>query len=314
MTMANLVDVGEQDRRTSGRLRLTIKVKLTWGRNSGVGYSLDISEKGMFIETKAMLALETRVRLEFTMIGDNKPCPVVVNGRVARTMNAAANSGEGEFNGLGIALDRFECGEQPFKEAALGQRAQKTTHRAKKVAEGSQANGIDRRQAARIPVGIPILWDVKNPPKKGGQIGNLSESGAFVIGADETAPVGAKLFVEFELPISGRMMTVRGVAQVVREVPLEIGKPSGMGIEFSASTMDVDVLRKFIERRRRVARSPIGRRPQQPKSDSKGRRTDIDLQLEWGQVRPGFLVKAGAAFVSGLVVLQVILAVMGVSA
>jgi len=314
MSMSNLAEAGDRDRRDSGRLRFTIKVKLTWGRCSGVGYSLDISEAGMFIETKARLALDTDVRLEFTMIRDGVACPVVAHGRVARTVTSVkGKEGDSAFNGLGIAIERFEQGKKPFQDVARGEVAEKK-ERAVEAASRDRSQGIDRRRAPRVPVGIPVLWDKQDPPKRGGQIGNLSESGAFVIGAEETAPIGAKIYVEFELPMSGRMMTVRGLARVVREVPLEKGKPFGMGIEFNASTTDVDVLRKFIARRQRAARSPISRRPPPRKPKKEKESATINLQMEWGQVSSGFVWVAGAMLVGGVVVIQVLKLVLGVFA
>ena len=150
---------------------------------------------------------------------------------------------------------------------------------------------MEQRRAPRVSLGIPVWWGDSDPPSFKGHLSNISETGALALYAGEMLPLGSRIFVGFKVPVDGRVVEVRGIARVMRAVPQKNSELHGMGLEFEASTMDIQTLSRFIEGRLRRADEII------QLEEVMDNRWHLDL----GQISARFMVKATAALLAGTV-------------
>jgi len=281
-----------RDNRQSKRVRHTVKTIVTWEGGRVHGYSLDISATGIFIETATLLPLETEVRVRFDLTHAGHLQPILARGQVVRTVSSADTDPGGLFLGMGVKFSELEQGE-----LALGALVGDGTPLHQR---GAPVPGAERRRAPRVDVGIPVMWGESDPPIGKGRLTNLSETGGLVLFAGEVLPLHERIFISFNLPMDGRMVEVRGIARIVRAVARGDKELHAMGLEFEASTVDVETLSRFIASRLEEA-------TQRAELEEAA---DHSWRVEWGQVRREFLLRATAALFSGTIAIELLFKVL----
>ncbi|MDX1630958.1 MAG: PilZ domain-containing protein [Thermoanaerobaculia bacterium] len=233
--------VGE--RRFTPRVRVTYRVEMKSGTRRIIGHTTDVSNWGLFVETREMLEVGSKVRLSFA-VGASAHDLVEAHGRVARRVRPEETATTGQRPGLGIEIHRFLWGHDRFLEAY---------ERLLTEARGSAGSSLDknRRRSQRAEVGLPIYWgDGSGKVDRAGFITNLSKSGAFFVEAPPL-PSGTRLHLWFEVPLGGTPKRVEAVATVMRIVggPDAGDGPRGMGVRLETSTLDSEILEEFLDDR-----------------------------------------------------------------
>lgn len=247
------------DQRRAVRWRYTLGLALSWGGGSFTAHTSDISTSGAFVETDRELSPGTSLKMQFQVFAGGTAVDVIANGRVARRVTFDNVDAKHPLPGLGVEFQRFISGE----EALAG------VLEALQLAEQYvDRKGRDQRRAARVPVGLSVLWGTSNPPSSPGTLASVSASGGFVVHSESPVGPGAHIFLQFQLPIGGRPTEIRSVASVVREVD-EQGA-AGMGITFELSTVDVEIIDHFV-RTRQPGGPPRARIPVRPPGPASAR-------------------------------------------
>ncbi|MFQ5802343.1 MAG: PilZ domain-containing protein [Candidatus Methylomirabilales bacterium] len=65
------------------------------------------------------------------------------------------------------------------------------------------SDSTDKRHSPRVPCDIPMEYEVEGARPQDGRITNIGTEGAFIT-TQETIPVGTKLILRFQLPLSSR--------------------------------------------------------------------------------------------------------------
>lgn len=233
------------ERRFSPRIRVTYRVELKSGAERIVGHTTDVSGWGLFVETRQMLDLGSKVRMSFA-VGGSAHDIVEAHGTVARRVTPEEGARSVHSPGLGIAIDRFLWGQDRFFAAY------------NRLLEGSDLSAGPRlvkghRRTRRADVGLPMYWgDGTGGVDRAGFITNLSKSGAFFLEAPPVQP-GSRLQLWFEVPLGGTTRRVQAIATVVRVVGDDSSDgssgPRGMGVRLETSTLDAKILEKFLDDR-----------------------------------------------------------------
>ena len=229
-------ELPDRDRRGKSRLPIVLEVHLAWRGGDFTAFSVDLAESGIFVETHEDLSPDTEVRVRFRVPGrSNSLLPVVADGRVRRAIR------EGGLAGLAIRFERFVEGWPALQELI---------HDRVGPGDGPATpdRGEERRGAPRVNVGLPVYWGSTSPPRTTGFLRDISDTGAFVLETDDPARVGERIFLEFELPLRNTIQRVKGIAKVVR--CQAAAAHAGMGIEFEYSTVDADLIVRFVAQRR----------------------------------------------------------------
>lgn len=257
------------DQRRAERWKYTLAVTMTWSGGEVRAHTTDISLCGMFVETDEAPAVDTLVRLHFTLFEGAEPTAVDVAGKVVRRIEPDESSDCCPVPGVGIVLGAFRSGEAALRRiiGALdiaGQRAQTPTW-----IEG------DRRHAPRVVVGIPIRWGTEDPPDRQGQLLNLSQKSGFVLHSEPALELGATVHLRFELPDHGAAREVRARATVVRSVRQDGGVGMGIALDLSSVTV-AERMARFVKSRRRPP-SPWG----SARRDDLFRSRDLSVRPLW---------------------------------
>jgi hypothetical protein len=226
------------EHRTAPRVPLTLSVRLRPLVWELTGHSFDISANGVFIETADVMPVGTRLLLSFT-VHSAKRVPVLVEGTVVRAVTLEHAVDRGSLPGIGVRFETFYIGQG----ALLGDLALQIAGRR----SGMPAPDSPLR-APRVTVGLPLLWGSSLPPDRDGFVTNVSATGAY-IATEHPEPRDATIHVWLDLPIRGRLQTVKALARVVRtlEDPAP-GEPAGMGVAFEQASMSNDALIQFLQR------------------------------------------------------------------
>lgn len=229
---------------TAQRLSLTLRTRVSWAGGELSGFSTDLSQEGLFVETNAAVPKGTSVRVEFAVMDRGQLTRIVAEGKVVRCFDAEAEAGWSPLSGIGIRFENFVFGADPLDQFVTRQAAAM-----KATAEAIEA---ERRGAARVTVGLSAFWGTGSPPDREGFVSDLSSSGCFVIQTAGSEPVGSTIHLWFELPLAGSSTALRASGKVVRVIPPEGDRPSGMGIHFDPASMDMGAaedLNKFVNTR-----------------------------------------------------------------
>lgn len=234
-----------RDRRLHPRARVTYRVELKSGTRQLVGHTTDVSRWGLFVETREMLEVGSKVRLSFA-VGPSAHDLVEAHGRVARRVRPEEMATTGQAPGLGIEVHRFLWGHDRFIEAY---------ERLSTELRRSPGSSLAKRRRAsdRADVGLPIYWGAGDGnAERSGFITNLSKSGAFFVEAPPL-PSGTKIHFWFEVPLGGKPKRVEAEATVMRIVgssdPDDGNSPRGMGVRLETSTLDSRILEEFLDDR-----------------------------------------------------------------
>ena len=230
------------DQRRAERWKYTLEVTMTWSGGQVQAHTTDISLCGVFVETCQAPAVDTLVRLRFSLIEGASREPVDVAGKVVRRIGAEEVSDHCPLPGVGIVLGRFFSGEAALRRVIgaldiAGQRAASWTW-----------DDADRRVSPRVVVGIPVRWGTSDPPDQQGQLMNLSQHSGFVLHSESALQPGATIYLRFDLPDHGSAREVQARATVVRTTRQD-GK-EGMGIAFDLSSVTVEQMARFMDSRR----------------------------------------------------------------
>ena len=223
------------------RLSLTLRTRVSWSGGELSGFSTDLSNEGIFVETSTPLAKRAPVRVEFAVMDSGRLTRIVAEGKVARCFAAGEGSGWSPINGVGIRFENFVFGGDVLDRYVVSQAAA--------VEAASQAIAAERRAAARVTVGLNAFWGTGSPPDREGFISDLSASGCFVIQTTGAEPVGTRLHLWFEVPMGGASTAVRAAGKVARVIPSQGARPAGMGIHFDPASLEMetaDALSKFV--------------------------------------------------------------------
>ena len=248
----------EEDRRGSQRWRYTLRMTMSWGSQQITVYTSDISMSGVFLETNRCLPVGTEVGLDFELVSGGNPTPVHVEGTVARRVFAQRKDDQKHLVGVGVEFRKFHEGEALLQEVLTG-------------LQHPAPHKNEQRTAARIPVSIPLTWGTSDACDQSGHLFDISVDGAFVIHAARTRAPGTRLYLRFEVPHQGRFREVKAVATVVRSVASEAAPADGMAVIFELSTVDVDYLHSFINRRLPSDQTPGRARSDRSRGQDEGR-------------------------------------------
>jgi hypothetical protein len=98
----------------------------------------------------------------------------------------------------------------------------------------------------RYRLRIPARWGGSLPPSRMGLLSNENSSGAFVLAAEELAPEGERIHVEFDLPGGQERVTVRAEATVVWTTEVGVGDMAGMALAFERAAEGEDAVTRFL--------------------------------------------------------------------
>jgi hypothetical protein len=234
-------ELPDQDRRHFARLPITIQAKVWWRGGELRVFTTDVSVGSVFLETREPLNHGARVRVELSVASPSGPRKVVADGHVMRS--GASEFGSGASQGMAVQFDAFRSGFADLKAFVESQL---------QVYRGDEGAADDRRRACRIPVGLPVTWGTADPPTLEGYLSNLSASGSYVVDTEQPVEAGARIYLQFVLPLDGGARKVRAIATVARvQASTEEGF-QGMGIAFDATTVDAVLIRRFVEERSEV--------------------------------------------------------------
>jgi len=227
----------DSDRRVKMRIPIVLWVELAWRDGDISAFSVDLAESGMFVKTDLALPQDTEVRLRFNLPGRSGLSSLVMaDGKVSRVIR------EGGLAGIAVRFERFVEGREALQEWFQDQVGPSAL---------PAPGGEERRRHPRMQVGLPVVWGTASPPEIEGFLADLSESGAFVLQAEELAGVGERVFVEFDIPWRDGLRRVKIIAVVVRRVTdAELGP--GKGIEFEYSSVESKMIRRFIAEQREL--------------------------------------------------------------
>ena len=229
------------------RLSLTVRTRVVWDGGEISGYSTDVSEQGIFVETNRPLPAGTQVRVEFGVTRSGGVTRIVVEGHVVCGYFTGTEVGCSPIAGLGILFDEFVFGRYDLTGYV--------TEQLRAVNSASAELDAERRVAARVTVGFPVFWGRSSPPDREAFLSNLSASGCLVIGGAE--PVGSQLHLWFEYPSAGTSLPIRVAATVVRLLPQRDDLPPTMGLRFDEGALEPDQLESltgFVDTRLAWAR------------------------------------------------------------
>jgi|GEM_PF-6906018 len=226
-------------RRRSPRLAYTTRVQLEAGELSIRAFSANLSLHGLFVESRVEVPEGSSVRVTFSVGEGPERAEVIAVGSVRRIVRrSAANCGM--LTGFGIEFDEFVKGQR----AVLG-------FLRFRLGASWYCDAPMRRQRPRTTTSVPVFWGERpDDLEREGTITNVSETGAF-IETGTPAAIGAHLYIWFDLPIDAETQIVRATASVVRVAEESVHSAKGMGVAFEASTLDIDILQKFVESRLR---------------------------------------------------------------
>jgi len=239
----------EADPRDAVRVPITLRVRLAWDEDECLAYTTNLSVVGLFAETRNDIPVDTEIRVEFDLVEAGGLGRVYADGVVARHIDVAEAEARQLVPGVGIRFDEFVVGKFDLIRFLT---PSKKPEPAAEPAEKPAPEPDERRIATRVATGLPVTWGRADPPDQSGQLANLSTSGAFSIQTEQPCAVGEKIYLMFELPRPDRRGTkrVRAIAHVVRVVDPGGERPSGMGVQFESSSVDVETIRAFVEGRR----------------------------------------------------------------
>jgi hypothetical protein len=248
-------------------LPITIRARLGWDDGAFHAYTANISMTGVFVETARVVDVGTIVRLQLDLSSAGGGGSVLVSARVERLIRDDEAAGAGMLPGVGLSFRRFMMGRRSL-EKFIEQRLPAVRP------APEQCSGEERRVTPRMSVGLPVVWGTSQPPKQRGWLVDLSGGGAFVLEAEGSGAEDGKIYLEFDLPVEGEVQEVRGIANVVRAVDSPEPERSGMGIRFESATVDVDLICRFVERRRAweagLARAAGKAEPLWPEAPNRG--------------------------------------------
>ena len=303
---------------------MTVRARLGWDDGAFHAYTANISMSGAFVETARPIPEGTIVRLQLDLTTAGAGASVLVSARVERVIGEDEATGASMLPGLGLSFRKFMMGRRALEKFI----AQRLPEVRPAMAAKDEDEG-DRRLTPRMSVGLPVTWGTTQPPSRRGWLVDLSGGGAFVLEAEGDGADEGTLYLEFDLPVDGNVREVRGIAEVVRTVETPDPERTGMGIRFESATVDVELVCRFVERRRaweaglaraagraeaqwpepsrpvdggqsapeaKPAPTPTARRPSAPG------RAHFRSHLEHPTVRPAFLVALVASLLAGAII------------
>jgi len=219
------------------RLSLTVRTRVVWDGGVISGYSTDVSEQGIFVETNRALATGTQVRVEFSLTRQGSVTRIVVEGRVVCAYSTGSDEQCSPIAGLGIHFDDFVFGEEDLTHYV--------TDQMRAVKAMSAALDAERRASPRVTVGFPVFWGPSAPPDREAFLANLSSTGCLVLGAAE--PVGTPIHLWFEYPSEGTAVSIRLAATVARVIPARGDLPTAMGLKFDTGALEAEQLASLAQ-------------------------------------------------------------------
>jgi Tfp pilus assembly protein PilZ len=232
----------DHDARVALRVPITLCAEMETADQRLSCFTIDLSTRGVFVETFEPIAPGTRVGVEFDVEQGELSADVVASGVVVRrTTPAQAIEGK-VIAGLGVRFDSVDAGARELGYFLADRLASLRP-------TGAARKGIERRRDPRIEVRLPVRWGELLPPVRAGFLRNLSASGGFVLEATQPVEAGARIFMTLELPAEGRSRIVTARASVIRTVAAVDGQPAGMGIRFERAHLETEVLEVFVKRR-----------------------------------------------------------------
>jgi hypothetical protein len=98
----------------------------------------------------------------------------------------------------------------------------------------------------RYRLRVPARWGGSLPPTRTGLLSNESSSGAFVLAAEELAPEGERIHVEFDLPDGLERVTVRSEATVAWITENGVEDMAAMALAFERAEEGEDPVTRFL--------------------------------------------------------------------
>jgi len=219
------------------RLSLTVRTRIAWDGGEISGYSTDVSERGIFVETNRPLPAGTDVRVEFGVTRQGSVTRIVAEGRVTCSYLTGMEAGCSPIAGLGVQFDGFVFGE--------GDLTRYVTEQLRAVNAASAALEAERRSSPRVTVGFPVFFGTSTPPDREAFLGNLSATGCLVVGYEEQ--VGTRLNLWFEYPSAGTSVSIRAAATVARIIPAREDLPPAFGLHFDTGSLEPEELARLTQ-------------------------------------------------------------------
>jgi hypothetical protein len=215
--------VGRPDRRSAQRFRKRLAVRFWWDDWEGAGFTQDVSESGMLIETPKDLEIGTRIHVEVT--GDNLAffanCVVVRKKRYPREARSLFKPA------LGV---RFEKLTEALAHARAAESEQPAERREKPAAAGV-ATGKARPPAKQtvsvkdeVPVyettHLPMEVDLRDPARLAVVYEEDVKHGGLRVRTSETPGIDSEVMVPVLLPDPhGRIECTGTVVKIMDELP-----------------------------------------------------------------------------------------------
>ncbi len=124
------------------RARARIKVEYHFGASTGVGYTNDISEGGIFLAAEPVAQVGTRIYLRMHLPGGLSGDPLKIIGLVTRSSEDAATPGMGIHFEVAYARTRDALGEFVDAALAVGRDSRRDIVRVEGAGDGDAAFAV----------------------------------------------------------------------------------------------------------------------------------------------------------------------------
>ena len=233
-------DTPGKERRRTQRVRWALMLKLQWKGGKTTAYTTEISGNGFFAETREEIPEGTELTVLFNVPGVNGGQSVEATARVVHQIGPEDAAGRGLLPGVGVRFKRIRGGQKAFRRALDSKHG--------RLKESDE----NRRSQPRLPVGMPITWDIEDPPGKEGRMVDISAEGALCVVMEEPPSVGTRIYLAFKLPDEGVVKDVKALARVVRTEVLDGAMT--MGIKVEASSVGENLMELLEKRLPEVAK------------------------------------------------------------
>ena len=197
--------MARQDRRRAQRHRKRLAVRFWWDDWEGTGFTQDVSESGMLVETLKDLELGTRIHVELT--GDN--LAFFANGVVVRKKQVPRQARSLFKPTLGV---RFEKLTEALDHARAAEKAKPEPRQEKPDAAGQATGKAPARQPAKqteapkddVPVyettRLPMEVDLRDPQRLAEVYEEDVKHGGLRVRTTEVPDIDADVVVPLLLP------------------------------------------------------------------------------------------------------------------
>ena len=197
-------------------------------------YTSDISANGFFAETREPFPRGATIDITFNVEGIDGSQPVEATGVVVRSVSPDEAAASGIMPGVGVRFKRIRKNDKVFRQAVDAKLGRTELPRE------------ERRSEPRLPVGMPIKWGTRDPPKWDGRMADVSASGALCVVKGAAPADGSRVYLSFTLPHKGRIKDIKAVACVRRTKTVD--NITTMGLEMEFSSVGDDLLPLLKER------------------------------------------------------------------